>query len=128
MARFTYIANGDIRRARFVKPTNVAYRCLEADAGEVCIGIGDEYAQDAPLTGASDLAASADRPIGVFFDGDECYLTAGGSFSAGAELKSDADGKGVAASSTNSFYAVALQASTGDGQLVKVRVMRGVKV
>lgn len=128
MACLTFIANGDIRRARFVKPTNVARRVLEADAGEVCIGIGQEYAQDAPLPGASDLAASADRPIGVFFDGEECYLTAGGSYSAGAELKSDADGRGVAASSTNSFYAIALQESTGAGQLTKVLVMRGTKV
>lgn len=122
------IANGDIRRARFVKPTNVAYRVLEADAGEVCLGIGQEYAQDAPLPGASDLAASADRPIQIFMDGEECYLTAGGSFSAGAELKSDADGRGVAASSTDSFYAIANQASTGANQVVKVTVLRGIKV
>ncbi len=128
MDRLTFVANGDIARARFVAPTSVANRVVQAGAGAVCIGVGDEFAQDAPLTGASDLAASVDRPIGVFFDGQICYLTAGAAITAGAELKSDSTGRGTPASSTNSFYAIALQAAGAAGELIKVLVMRGTKV
>lgn len=121
-----FVGGGDIDRSRFVKLHTTVGQVVQAGAGEFAIGISGESAQDAPITGASDLAVSAGRSLKVYQDGDECQITAGGTFSVGAYLKSDSTGRGVTASSTQPFHAIALEAATAAVQKVRCLVKYGV--
>lgn len=120
------VANGDINRARFVKMSSVVDRLEQAGAGEFAVGISSESARAAPVTGASDLAASAGQEIMAYPDGEECWLTAGGTFAVGAYLKSDSSGRGVTASSTQVFHAIAKQAASAANQMVRVIKVYGI--
>lgn len=95
-------ANGDIRTCRFVKiDSSDDNLILEADANEAIIGISPDHAQDAPISGASANAAAQGDAIAINPIGSVCLLEAGsGGWTAGDELKSDADGKGVTRAST----------------------------
>lgn len=50
-------------------------------------------------------------------------LVAGAAFSAGANLMSDTNGRGIAQTSTNVIGAVALEAATAAGQVITVAVI-----
>lgn len=123
------VAGGDIRPARFVKVSTAADNAvLEADANEAIIGIATEATQDAPIPGASANAAESGDPVKVYTIGSECLLEIGsGGVTAGAEIKSDADGKGVLAATTGTTVqnigAVALEAASA-GELARVVVVR----
>lgn len=119
----TLLASGDIRPCRFVKANASAdFGCTEADANEVVIGIVDQSTKAFD----SSLHASAGLPAHVFIEGAECLLEVGsGGVTAGAFIKSDADGKGVLAATTGTTEqnhgAQALEAGA-EGALVRVRV------
>jgi hypothetical protein len=121
-------AGGDIRPARFVKLSTAADNTvLEADANEVTFGISSEATQDAPLPGASALAAAADDPLAIHPIGSVCLLEIGtGGVTRGAYIKSDADGKGVLAATTGataqSVGAVALE-SASENEFCRVLVL-----
>lgn len=129
------VANGNIRPFRFVKQddsgTPESFMAKEADANEIVIGIAGEGTNYPPLSDIVTTAyhAQAGQPVKLNGQGEICFLEAGGSFAAGARLKSDADGKGVAIATTGTtiqhFGARALEASTGDGQIVRVQVLIG---
>lgn len=99
------IAGGDVYISRFVKLSTTADNtALQAGANERSVGISHDGTRDAPgVTGATaDLAASAGKPVKTYGLGDICLLWAGsGGFTAGDQIKSDADGKGVTAGSAN---------------------------
>lgn len=131
MAFQTYgkIAGGTIRPARFVKVSTAADNTvLEADANEEVVGIATEATQDAPIPGASANAAETGDPLKVYSIGSECLLYIGsGGVTAGANIKSDADGKGVLAATTGTTVqnigAVALEAAS-ENELARVLVVR----
>lgn len=112
-------ASGDIRPSRFVKKSG-AYTVAESDANEVCIGISHEGTKAAPLPGASTLAAAAGDPLRVYSDGETCLLEAGAAVTAGARLKSDADGRGVTAAAGEPSYAVAERGAAAAGEKMQV--------
>lgn len=96
-----YVANGTIRVARFVKiDSSDNNSVLEADANERVIGISQIGGRTAPtpdVTTDPPEAAQAGEHLNVHFVGEECLLRIGsGGCAAGALLKSDADGQGVA--------------------------------
>jgi hypothetical protein len=98
-------ANGTIRRCRFVKmDTADSNGVLEADANEKTVGISDIGTSDdgpTPSVTADPSQVTAGKSVLVHTLGKTCQLEAGsGGFSAGDDLKSDADGKGVVAAST----------------------------
>jgi len=123
-------ANGSIRRARFVKiDTSADNLCLEADANEAIIGISSDSAQDAPIPGASATAAEAGDMLQINTIGTFCLLEAGtGGWTPGAEIKSDADGKGVLVATTGTTIqeigAIAYSTAAA-GDLRRVLVFRG---
>ena len=122
------VASGDIRPCRFVKISG-ANAGAEADANEETIGISGDSTKGPPgISGSSTNHAESTDPIELYGLGDECKVEAGGSFSAGDKLKSDADGKAVVSATTGATMqnvsARALEASTGSGQLVRVVVER----
>lgn len=125
-------ANGTIRRCRFVKQdTSADNLVLEADANEAIVGISDESAQDAPIPNASANAAEAGDMLRIYTIGKVCLLEVGtGGWTPGAELKSDADGKGVLVATTGTTIqeigAIALKTGVA-GDLSPVIVFRGVR-
>lgn len=127
-------AGGTIRRARFVKiSTTENNRCLEADANERVIGISQIGGREAPLpsvTADPPEAAQDDDHVRIHTSNTEredIVLEIGsGGITAGALIKSDADGKGVAAATSGTTLqwvgAVALEAAS-DGELCKVELL-----
>lgn len=71
-------------------------------------------------------AATDGQPIAVFGAAQECWLTLGGSVSAGALLKPDANGCGVTASTNDKVGAEALQAGSSGNQ-IRVKVLNQAK-
>ncbi len=121
-------AGGDIRPSRFVKQSTAADNTiLEADANEEIIGISGPATMDAPIPGASANAAEANDPVTYHPEGNICKLEIGsGGCTRGANLKSDADGKGVLALTTGAVMqwvgAKALEsASAGEFAMVLVK-------
>lgn len=123
-------ANGTIRRARFVKiDTTGDNECLEADANDAIIGISADSAQDAPIPSASENAAEAGDMLHINTIGTVGLLEAGsGGWTPGAEIKSDADGKGVLVATTGTTIqeigAIGIE-TVADGELGRVIVHRG---
>ena len=122
------IAGGDVRPARFVKLSTAAdFTVLEADANERTYGISIDAYQDAPIpSNTNGYAASAGQSLRMYGIGDECTLTLGsGGATRGDKLKSDADGKGVAAATTGATMqwvgAEALESGL-EGEKIKVRI------
>lgn len=102
-----YRANGTIRRARFVKlDTTDNNSVLEADANEKVVGIATVGGREAPIpavTADPPEAAQSGDQVAVHSTGEEdtVLLEAGtGGWTAGDEIESDADGKGVTAAAT----------------------------
>lgn len=123
----SFKAGGDIRPNRFVKPSTAAdNRLLEADANEMTIGISQENTRDAPVDGASALAAASGDPIGHAPIGSYPILEINDTVTHGALLKSDADGLGVLAAVTGPTMqwvgAIALQSGSA-GELIRVLVV-----
>jgi hypothetical protein len=120
------IAGGDIRTCRFVKISTAAnHTLLEADAGEMPIGISTGAAKEAPQDGSDTKAAESGDHVEWFGLGEVCLLELGsGGCTAGAILKSDADGKGVAASGDEKYGAFALEAGS-EGEKVEVQIIIG---
>ena len=123
-------SSADIRVSRFVKISG-NYTVAECDAGEFCFGISAEHSESAPLPNVSELASTSGNPVSIY-DGTEpantrqVLLMAGsGGWTAGAFLKSDADGAGVATTTSEDLYgAVAMEAASA-GETGRVFILRG---
>lgn len=131
----SFRANGTIRRARFVKvDTSDDHSILEADANERILGISQVGPRVAPTPEISDadriVAAVATEQCMVHLPGEttqDTLLEAGsGGWTAGAYLKSDADGKGVLIDETagnKEEVGARAMTSAAEGELGKVTVM-----
>lgn len=125
-------ANGTIRVARFVKQdTGDNNSVLEADANEQVIGVSQMGGRDAPiptLTTDPVEAAQAGDDLKFHSIGDNCLIEAGGTITAGAFLKSDADGKAVVIATTGTTlqrYGGYSEEAAADGELFKMVVLPG---
>jgi hypothetical protein len=122
-------ASGNINPCRFVKISG-SNTVAECDANEMAIGISGDGTNFPPITDTgitvSGYHASAGQTVDIKGDGDICLLEVGEVVAAGARLKSDADGKGVAIATSGTtvqqFGAVALQASAAAGEKILVQV------
>lgn len=126
MESYTHLAEGTIRPSRFVKAGSGDFSALEADANEAVVGVSQEGTADPPIPGVTPVAASSGDHLKVYGKGAECLLELGsGGITFGAYLKSDADGKGVAAATTGTtkqqLGARALEGGA-EGDLIRVIV------
>lgn len=117
-------AGGVIERMRFVKQTagdGDVPTVAEADANEAILGVSP----DASRAHDDDSAAIAGDQVSIVTHG-RALITSGGTFVVGAWLKSDANGKAVAAATTGTTVqqhgAKALQASDAEDEKVWVYV------
>lgn len=126
------MANGDIRPSRFVELQNASgiAKAIEANANERVAGISQDGTNTAPIPGiTSTNAAESGQTLQLHIEGEECLLELGGTVTAGAFVKSDADGKGVVALTTGTVLqeigAVALDnGSSGEKIRVKIQIHR----
>jgi hypothetical protein len=125
MSSPNYIAGGDITPSRFVTISG-SNTVTQADAASDKIaGISQEWSKNAPIPGASSLAAESGDPVMVYGNTDAAFLTATSSgWTAGDRLTSNATGKGVTASGTDQYGAIALTTVTAEG-LGRVQVLLG---
>lgn len=119
-----FVANGDIRPYRICKlDANGPKLVLEADANEAAIGISQGGLMNFPGSGTT-LAAEDDRSVGIYTNGSICLLELGGTVDEGNFIKSDADGKGVAAATTGTTkQQIAAKCLEGGGSGAIVRVL-----
>ena len=121
----TCVASADIRPCRFVKSSAADFGVTEADANEAIYGVSDQGTKAFD----SSLAAAAGNQLKVFLPGAECLLELGSggvTKGAGVYLKSDADGKGIAAATTGAtsqFIGAIPLESGAEGDLIRVRVV-----
>lgn len=136
MASKAYVADGTIRVCRFVKPSSSTdFRCVEADANELTIGISSEASRIAPLptvTTDPPEAAQVNEQLQVFTDPEQVVMLriGSGGITRGVEIISDADGNGVAVGSTaETVYQVGAIAeeSAVEGELCRVVIRRYTK-
>jgi hypothetical protein len=99
-------------------------------AGERIFGVAQEALRSAPIPGdadnAADRAAIAADQIRVFGPGEVCLLRVASAVTAGAYLKTDANGLAVATTTANDIYgAIALEPQATANGLVRAFVQSG---
>ncbi len=114
--------------ARFVKRTASSGESIITQCGsnEAPWGVGPRSTRRMALAGWDDgYAAVSGDDVNVFGPGDDvAYLELGGTVSSGASIKSDADGKGVAATTDKDRVgAIALDSGVA-GDLIRVKPIR----
>lgn len=118
----SYTSGGNISPSRFVAiSSGVDYTAIQCDASKEPVGISQKWLETYNAT----YHATSGRPVSVLGVGATAFLELGGTVSAGDFLKSDADGKGVKASTTlSSHQSVGGRALTNgySGELIEVRV------
>jgi hypothetical protein len=118
MTKPTFLANGTIGCSLFVVMDTTTSNAVDVASAnsQFLIGISQEFADTAPIPGATVNAAIAGEPIAVYSIGEICLLnatTAG--WTAGDRLTSSATGAGVTASGSQYYGAVARTTLTGTG-------------
>ncbi len=122
------VANGNIYPSRFVKQDATAdNKVLQAGAGERTIGISQAGTLDAPQTGSSAYAATADQPsLQIYRVGQMPLLEAGaGGWAAGDLLKPDGDGKGLPQTTDKGWYGARALTAAAAGEKRAVIVEQG---
>lgn len=121
----SFVANGNIAPSRFVVQDTTG-KVVVATSG-VSFGISQQGSRNTPLTGLEDgYAAIAGENIRVYEETEECFLEMSATCSNGAFIAPTTAGKGVATTTDKAAYgAIALQACTAAGQLIKVKVRNG---
>lgn len=120
------VAEGNISPCRFVKVGSATNTALQAAAGNACVGISMNFTNTVSLEGAvsitSSYIATSGQSVSMWGFGSEALLELGGTVSAGGRLKSDANGKGVAAATADNAYAVTMQSGVS-GDFVRVQIV-----
>lgn len=128
------MAAGNIYPSRFLKMSSTAFKCEQAAANGVVIGVSQEGTNYPPINDTlitiAGYAAIAGQNIRIFGEGDECLLELGDTVTAGQLLKSDANGKGVpiltnAGASTPQYYGARALQGGASGEKIRVQVTIG---
>lgn len=128
-----YVAGGNILPSRFVKVSTAADNTVlqstdgAGSAGDRVCGVSQEGGREPPLPSVTTMyAGQAGDNILVYGNTQTCLLTIGsGGCTRGDRLKSDANGKGITASTAgNNYGAIALRSAL-ENELVEVEVQIG---
>ena len=122
----TYISGGNIEPCVFLAPGTGDNTAVQANATSKVIGVSPNTTRAFPdsTNSGTQYAAVAGDPIASFEIGDFCWLKIGtGGCSAGSFLKPDANGYGVAATTTgDKYYAVSREAHAA-GEIAWVQLI-----
>lgn len=116
--KMQFKAGGTIRPSRFIKAGAADHTVLEADAGELAIGVSMDGSQDAPAFANNSNAAESGEYFRHYSHGDECLVEAGGTVTRFTLCASDADGKAVTAI-TGDYACFLPYESASSGELVR---------
>ena len=116
------IATGDIFPSRFVKLSTTRGKGTQAGAGERPVGISQRGTRRSEYVDTSGKAAVVGEPVTVFDQGEECWLEIAGTIAVDGLIKSDADGKGVAAGSDADWVGAIALGGGVSGDLIPVKV------
>jgi hypothetical protein len=121
----SFVANGNIAPSRFVGQDSTG-KVVAVTSG-ISFGISQEGTRNTPYSSLDDgYVAIAGENVRVYEETEECFLEMSATCNNGAFLAPTTGGKGVATTTGNAAYgAVALQACTAAGQLIKVKVRNG---
>lgn len=121
-----FVANGNIGYSLFVKQDSSVGKVVIAGAGEATVGISGQSQRNAPWYPLQDgYAAVAGENVRVYTENEVCYLRLGGTVTNGQRIKSDASGKGVAATADKDAYGAKALQSGVDGDVIEVVVETG---
>lgn len=122
----SFLASGNVYPSRFVKQdTSSEGYVSQAGAGEKPFGVSQPGTRQPPIEGLDDGYAAIQNvgTLEVFVNGDECWVEIGAAVTNGDYLKPSTNGVAITASSADDVYgAIALQAGTTSGQLIRCRV------
>lgn len=133
MPSFTKVANGNVSPSRFVKldtTTGVKDRVVQAtdgaaSAGDPIYGISGAGVRNAPLAGWDDgyHAIAGENCMVWGMPEKDVFLELGGTVTVGAFLKSDANGKGVATTTTGDNVGARASEAGVSGDLIRVQLI-----
>jgi hypothetical protein len=110
MARLSGLANGTIGCSTFVVIDTTTGNAFDqaSSNSQFLIGVAQEFADNAPIPGATVNAAQQGEELMVYSVGEICLLAASSAgWTAGDRLTSNASGQGITASGANYYGAVA---------------------
>jgi len=128
MAILSFRAGGNITVSRFVTLASTGMVVQSGDNHDI-IGVAFEGTQRAPLQDmvTTVFAAETGQSVAVYSVGEVCLVEAGAAISAGALLRSDAQGRAVPIATTGTtiqnYGAIALEPATAAGQKIRVLVV-----
>ena len=105
----SYIAAEEIPAYRFVKFSSDG-AAVAVSSSDLIAGVSEENTRD------------AESMVDVYLPGHPAYITAGGTFSAGAVLTADEEGRAVEGSSSDNIGALALEPAEAEGDVVQVLI------
>lgn len=121
------VAKGNISPCRFIKLGSADYGALQCVAGDLAFGVSREFVVDVPYVGGSaGVAGRSGIPLQFAALGEVCELEVGEAVSVGDELKPDANGRGVIATTGEVYSAVVLQGQAVSGDRAVVFIQHGV--
>ena len=91
-------------------------------AGQLVTYAGTAAADGAVVRGIAQHDAASGEKLTIVTRAQETALLAGGSFSVGAAIASNASGRGITAVTGKYVFARALEASTGNGKFALVEI------
>jgi hypothetical protein len=94
----------------------------QAGAGARPVGISQRGTRRSEYVDTSGKAAAVNEPIMFFDEGEECWLEIAGTVAVNALLKSDADGKGLAATADADWAGAVALGGGASGDLIPVKV------
>lgn len=119
------IAEGTIRPGRFVKIGTDEGALLECDAGELAVGVSFRETRRSDFVDTSGDLAHTGEPLSYYTMGATCHMVVVATVTAGALLKSDADGKGTPVTANNDIYNARSLADGLAGEWIPVEVVMG---
>lgn len=120
----SFVASADIEPSRFVKISGVQ-SVAKAGADENVYGVSQEGTREAPIPGVTPMHALTGEPVSVYGPGDNCEVECGAAVTAGARVKSDANGRAITATAGDEYYGEAVNTTTTASQKLKITIVRG---
>ena len=120
-----FSASADIACSRFVKISG-NFTVNQCVANEVAIGVSAEGTTEAPIPGASTLAARTGELLRVFGQDEVAVIEVGASVTAGGFVKPDANGRAIPAVANDRYSGQVLRSQSTVGGKTEILVCRGI--
>lgn len=121
----SFQASADIATRRFVKISG-NFTVNQCVAGEVAIGSSSDGSAEAPIPGATSLAARTGELVRVFGLGETAPIEVGSAVTAGQFVKPDANGRAVPCVANDKYSGQVLRGQATVNGVAEIYLCRGV--